>query len=328
MHPILHVPTTCPHYTPLCEANVVAPCTYCIQYVSFVEIFTNKSIGAFEGYGFASNLANRYATFCFFGGILFTWVLGKLVHWITNLAYAWTAKKAAQDVGGATTQHAKPLTARSSSEGSVVDSAVDIEMQAPEVSPPAFISVCSDTCCDNSNNPIAGKAGDEVPADLRILLEADHHANLSRMGVLAALAVGMHNLPEGLATFIAALASPTAGIAMAVAIALHNIPEGIIVAMPIYYASGSKWKGFLWSAISGLSEVVGALLAYLVLYGNNMDPLAYAILFAFVGGMMVYISIKELLPTALRYDPNDTYVSIAFLFGMAVMAGSLLLFQV
>lgn len=100
----------------------------------------------------------------------------------------------------------------------------------------------------------------QVPADLRILLEADHHANLSRMGVLAALAVGMHNLPEGLATFIAALASPTAGIAMAVAIALHNIPEGIIVAMPIYYASGSKWKGFLWSAISGLSEVVGALL--------------------------------------------------------------------
>eukprot|EP00877_Chromochloris_zofingiensis_P006410 jgi/Chrzof1/2021/UNPLg00676.t1 len=70
---------------------------------------------------------------------------------------------------------------------------------------------------------------------------------------------------------------------MAVAIALHNIPEGIIVAMPIYYASGSKWKGFLWSAISGLSEVVEAVLAYLVLYGNNMDPLAYAILFAFVG---------------------------------------------
>lgn len=93
MHPILHVPTTCPHYTPLCEANVVAPCTYCIQYVSFVEIFTSKSIGAFEEYGFTSNLANRYATFCFFGGILFTWVLGKLVHWITNLAYAWTAKK-------------------------------------------------------------------------------------------------------------------------------------------------------------------------------------------------------------------------------------------
>ena len=117
---------------------------------------------------------------------------------------------------------------------------------------------------------------------------ADHHRfGLQKMGVLTALAIGIHNLPEGLATFIAALSDPLNGLAIAVAIALHNIPEGVCVAMPVYYATGSRWKGFLWAFLSGVSEPIGGLLGYAVLYGNRMSDLAYGILFCIVGGMMV-----------------------------------------
>jgi ZIP family zinc transporter len=159
------------------------------------------------------------------------------------------------------------------------------------------------------------------------MLAADHdHAALGRMGVLAALAVGLHNVPEGLATFVAALASPSAGIAIAIAIALHNIPEGIVVAMPIYYATGSRWKGFAWSSVSAVAEPIGGLLGYTILAGNGMHPLVYGIMFGVVAGMMVYISIRELLPTALRYDPEDRYATLAFVGGCVVMAASLLLF--
>lgn len=120
---------------------------------------------------------------------------------------------------------------------------------------------------------------------------ADHHRfGLQKMGLLTALAIGIHNLPEGLATFIAALSDPLNGVAIAVAIALHNIPEGVCVAMPVYYATGSRWKGFLWAFLSGISEPLGGLLGYAVLYGNRMSDTAYGVLFCVVGGMMVRFS--------------------------------------
>ena len=98
---------------------------------------------------------------------------------------------------------------------------------------------------------------------------------------------------------MATLADSSAGIAVAVAIALHNIPEGLAVAMPVYYGTGSKRKGITWGILSGLSEPLGGLFGYLVLKGTDMDPLSYAILFSVVSGMMVYISFAELLPNAL-----------------------------
>lgn len=152
--------------------------------------------------------------------------------------------------------------------------------------------------------------------------------HLKNMGFMTALAIGLHNFPEGLATFVAALADMKLGIALAVAVAIHNIPEGACVAMPVYYATGSKWKGFWWSFVSGISEPIGGLFGYLVLYGNGMSDAAYGALFAIVGGMMVYISLKELLPTALKYDPHDQYVTNCMFGGMAVMALSLILFQI
>ena len=148
---------------------------------------------------------------------------------------------------------------------------------------------------------------------------------LLRMGAMTALAIGIHNFPEGLATFTSALSDPKIGIAIAVAVAIHNIPEGIAVSVPIYYATGSKRKAFRLSFLSGLAEPVGALAGYLLLLPLMTDTLM-GILFAFVAGIMVFISLDELLPAAEKY--GEHHLSIyGLVSGMAVMALSLLLFK-
>jgi zinc transporter, ZIP family len=164
----------------------------------------------------------------------------------------------------------------------------------------------------------------EQPTVMDVLRSDPRRAALHKMGLLTAFAIFLHNLPEGLATFVAALSDTGVGIGIAVAIAVHNIPEGICVALPIYYATGSRRRAFLWAMLSGLSEPVGAFLGWLVLYGDT--SMAFAIVFALVAGMMVYISIKELLPMALRYDPKDSVASTSVIVGMVIMASSLLLF--
>ncbi|MCX7933916.1 MAG: ZIP family metal transporter, partial [Planctomycetota bacterium] len=153
---------------------------------------------------------------------------------------------------------------------------------------------------------------------------------LMRMGTLTALAIAIHNFPEGLATFLAALDSPALGFAIAVAVALHNIPEGISVAVPIYYATGNRKKAFVYSFASGIAEPVGALAAYLVLWlalGQTvMPPQVMGIMFAAVAGIMVYISLDELLPTSRAYGQGHDALA-GLLGGMITMALSLLLLK-
>ena len=147
---------------------------------------------------------------------------------------------------------------------------------------------------------------------------------LMRVGLMSAVAIAIHNFPEGLATFTAALQSPTLGIAITVAIALHNIPEGIAVAVPIYRATGSRRKAFTISLLSGLSEPLGALIAWLIL-APFINNLTMGIMFAFVAGIMVYISLDELLPSAREY--GSPHLAIAGVIGgMMIMAVSLQLF--
>jgi len=161
-----------------------------------------------------------------------------------------------------------------------------------------------------------------------------HHANhkLLRMGLFTALAIGIHNFPEGLATFLAAIEDPSLGLAIAVAIALHNIPEGISVSVPIFYASGSRKKAFFYSALSGLAEPIGAIIAYaairLFLGGNGgMIPAeVMGILFGGVAGIMVYISLDELLPTSRAYGKGHDSI-FGLVAGMLMMALSLLLMK-
>jgi ZIP family zinc transporter len=154
--------------------------------------------------------------------------------------------------------------------------------------------------------------------------EAHDFNKLRRMGVFTALAIGIHNFPEGLATFTAALTDPSLGIAIAVAIAIHNVPEGIAVSVPIYYATGSRKKAFKLSFLSGLSEPLGALVGYLVLM-PFFSPVIFGLLFAGVAGIMVYISLDELLPAAEEYGEHHLTIS-GVIAGMAVMALSLLMF--
>ncbi|MDC7244338.1 MAG: zinc transporter ZupT [Sphaerochaetaceae bacterium] len=147
---------------------------------------------------------------------------------------------------------------------------------------------------------------------------------LLRMGLFSALAIAIHNFPEGLATFMGALTDPTLGISIAVAIAIHNIPEGVAVSAPIYYATKSRKKAFWLSFASGLAEPVGALLGYFILR-SIFNESTFGIIFAGVAGIMVYISLDELLPTAEEY--GEHHIAIGGLIGgMVVMALSLLMF--
>ncbi|MDF2611446.1 MAG: zupT [Lachnospiraceae bacterium] len=169
----------------------------------------------------------------------------------------------------------------------------------------------------------------ENPHEIHTVEEMDgeseaHKSSLMRMGLFTALAIGIHNFPEGLATFTAALSDPSLGIPIAIAIAIHNIPEGIAVAVPIFYATGSRKQAFKLSFLSGLSEPVGALIGYLLLFRFFNDAM-FGFIFASVAGIMVYISLDELLPSAREYGEHHLSV-YGLIAGMAVMAISLLLF--
>ncbi len=152
----------------------------------------------------------------------------------------------------------------------------------------------------------------------------DLKIKLNRLGVFTALAIAIHNFPEGLATFISVLQEPQIAVPIVVAIAIHNIPEGIAVAVPIYHATGSKKRAFLFSFLSGLSEPIGALVGYLILL-PIMNDLVFGILFAGVAGIMVFISLDELLPAAREYGEHHLSM-FGLVAGMMVMAVSLLLF--
>ncbi len=170
----------------------------------------------------------------------------------------------------------------------------------------------------------------ENPHELKRIEDAEHPSEafkkkkLLRMGMFSALAIGIHNFPEGLATFTAALQEPALGIAIAVAIAIHNIPEGIAVSVPVYYATGNKKKAFWLSFLSGLAEPVGGIIGFLILL-PFLNDVIFGVLFAAVAGIMVFISIDELLPAAREY--GKAHLSIyGVIGGMIVMAVSLLLF--
>lgn len=144
---------------------------------------------------------------------------------------------------------------------------------------------------------------------------------MMRTGILSALAIGIHNFPEGMASFFSALSNPALGVSIAIAIAIHNIPEGISIAVPIRYATGNKKKAFLYALSSGLAEPVGATIGFLVLMPFISDTLM-GVVFAVVAGIMVFISLDELLPAAEK--SGEHHIAIwGLIAGMFVMAFSL-----
>ncbi len=261
-------------------------------YVSFIEIFFKGSEALVEAYGEA--MGNWVNVGAFLSGMV---IMGL----IDNLIPA----------------HGNPHEVHSE------------EITATLRDPEAAVHPPADDGHGHGRPPVPAAAGANVAAAETAAGEVENE-ELMRTGLFTALAIGIHNFPEGLVTFLTALEDPALGAVIAVAIALHNIPEGISVSVPIFYATGDRLKAFAYSLISGLAEPVGALIAYAMLrlfFGNNgntFPPEIMGILFAAVAGVMVYISLDELLPTSRNYGKGHDSI-IGVVAGMAVMAISLLL---
>jgi len=174
----------------------------------------------------------------------------------------------------------------------------------------------------------SGLSLDSKTAAVGVLEKTGSEKALQRLGLMSALAIAIHNFPEGIATFIGALNDPQMGTGITFAIAIHNIPEGIAVAIPIYYATKSKGKALLYATLSGMSELIGALLCLAVtaIFGIELtgNGPTLPIILAAVAGIMIYISLDELLPTAEKYGKH--HIAIAGVVGgMAIMGISLLI---
>ncbi|MFH0971712.1 MAG: zinc transporter ZupT [Candidatus Micrarchaeota archaeon] len=141
-------------------------------------------------------------------------------------------------------------------------------------------------------------------------------------GVFTAIGIAIHNFPEGLTVFLGATSSAGLGLALAFAIAIHNIPEGIAIAMPVYCASKSKRKAFLYSLAAGLAEPFGAFLGFLFLM-PYLTPAFLALALAFVAGIMIFISFDELLPLCFENCEGGHASIMGVIIGMLVMALSL-----
>ncbi|KAL3936067.1 MAG: hypothetical protein SGBAC_008534 [Bacillariaceae sp.] len=292
-------------------------------YVSFVEIFSKASIG-FADAGYAENEAYIYATACFFAGvvlmILLNVVVAKLLGEHSHHHAGPVNPVAPKNQDQRSTQLPSSFVKDSDQDGSAKEGSDDDNF----VENLPISNIASNDISDSA--AVGDVGGEEGDSDGESPQDNEEKKRLIKMGLNMALAIGLHNFPEGLATFVAALEDPNVGSVLACAIAIHNIPEGLCVALPIYYATGSRMKAFLWALLSGASEIVAALLGWAVL-ASAVDDSTYAALFGLVSGMMVIISIRELLPTAHHYDPEDTVVTYSFIAGMMLMAVSLVLFM-
>ncbi|WP_374013691.1 zinc transporter ZupT [Pseudoxanthomonas koreensis] len=156
-------------------------------------------------------------------------------------------------------------------------------------------------------------------------LREQNREYVRRVGLMTAVAITAHNFPEGLATFFATLENPAVGLPLAFAIAIHNIPEGIAIAVPVYYATGSKRYAFVASLLSGLAEPVGAVIGYGLL-SSMLSEAVFGAVFGVIAGVMVFLAIDELLPAAKRYAKGHETV-YGLVSGMGVLALSLVLFK-
>lgn len=323
-----------------------------MTYVSFVEIF-QKSQDSFLDAGHSEEDAYLYATLCFFGGLVVMILVDFGVKWLSGDHHHHHHAPDEHAHHSQGSDSAEKVVLETDDEqvvaphcvGCIDDPVGELQdwhqMAEEEEQKTADLRVRTPTDDqsevtgeDFAENEKVGEGSDPMvaPEGAEPLGSGEldeektrEQKKLVRMGINTALAIGLHNFPEGLATFVAALDDPRVGAVLAIAIGIHNIPEGLCVALPIYYATGNRCKAFMWALISGASEPIAALLGWAILANSFSDDL-YAILFGFVAGMMVIISTKELLPTAHRYDPEDTVVTYTFIVGMCIMALSLVLF--
>ena len=271
-----------------------------MMYVSFVEIFV-KSVEHFENCDCLWNsksAAYVMGSILFFCGVAITYSLDAVVHALLGSKHS----------------HTIDMDEYSASDTATDENGVEMTVRDPE-------AICDAPAAKEATEDASGQNSADNASKVK-------SANLERMGILTAIAIGLHNLPEGLATFVAAMDDPAVGGALAIAIAIHNIPEGVCVSVPMYYATHNRTKAFLIAFYSGVAEIVGAALGDLFL-SSIFGDVAYGIIFGIVGGMMVAISLKELIPTAFTYLPGKDahHISNSIFIGMLVMALSLVLFE-
>jgi len=294
-------------------------------YVSFIEIFVKSKDSILTGLEEVAEeptdkedgAAAGITTACFFAGMAICAGLEMIVHKmhhkfsIDGLDGHELVDPKAPDPAEITTVKMESGLATSTTQDNTV---------SPPPSPPGH-NGCSHDHGDSKQPSML-----DILNDSDLLNSDKGKKHLKHMGAMTALAIALHNFPEGLATFLATVDDPSVGIGLGVAIAVHNIPEGVCVAMPVYYATGSKWKGFMWSLLSGITEPIGGIVGYAALKPVFTD-MVFGIVFSMVGGMMVFIVIHELLPSAHRYMPEGATTVTGFVVaGMVIMAISLVLF--
>jgi len=272
-------------------------------YISLIDIF-GKSMDGYSEQGHSDGKSFIYANLSFFGGCVLMFIIDNLV----DRMLEWDKKRAAArgDVN-----LVRASIGSNAGDGEGVDKMRDDFEKAQEAA--AIDDAMGDAAPDDA----------EAPKDTT---QGKDHDELTHMGWAMAAAIAIHNFPEGMVTYLAYIQEPAVGIALAIGIAIHNIPEGLCVAMPLYYATGRRWYSFMWGTFSGLTEPVGALIVFLVLY-DGISGNANGILFGLVSGMMTVISIDELLPTAHKYSKDAKFVTYVTVFGMFFIASSLMLFE-
>ncbi|GIL62799.1 hypothetical protein Vafri_16970 [Volvox africanus] len=268
-------------------------------YISLVDIYAGKAISHFVEAGHADSYAFTYATICFFCGFPISWILDKLAE---RLAYH---------------GHEGPTPAPTFP-------AVPEKVQPEDAPVPATIALSSSTNVVDVESSSDGSS-QQVPqiSSEQSSVKVARSRKLVHMGILAAMAVALHNMPEGLVTFVGYMDSIKSGITTAVAVAIHNIPEGMVIASAVYFGTGLRRRAILMAALAAFTEPLGGLIGLAVVCGGSMTETVFGILFGLVGGIMTYISLKELLPGARNFDPEDRVTTAFLAAGMIVMACSL-----
>eukprot|EP00934_Nitzschia_sp_Nitz4_P007218 Nitzschia sp. Nitz4//scaffold71_size96697//81618//82713//NITZ4_004709-RA/size96697-augustus-gene-0.155-mRNA-1//-1//CDS//3329557289//7208//frame0 len=283
-------------------------------YVSMVDIY-QKSISGFMDAGHEEGKAFILTTLSFFGGVVLMKILHEGVSFLLHLEVQNQVVQMEQPGSDSLDPSENPKTSEPlcgkeafpayDDDKDAAEALKDIHRMAAELTTEAETS-------EETGN---------------VVQRTQEQKKLFVVGAATAAAIAIHNFPEGLVTFVAYIEEPAVGIALAIGIAVHNIPEGLCVAMPIYYATGDRLKAFLWAIFSGVSEPLGALLGWLVLK-SSFSGNAYGIMFGLVAGIMVFICVDELLPTAYKHDPSSSVITPSLFTGMFMLAASLMLFSV
>lgn len=244
----------------------------------------------------AEQLAAVWATLSFFGGVASMYLLAAITDRISPHSHNHDGPTSTENHSH---DHSSPKLA-DQSHTSEVESATSESLSIPSVEP-----------CDSES----------------LVVPPEEKWEFWRSGLTTAFALVLHNIPTGIIIFVGTVNDSAVGAALAIGISLHSIPEGTSIALPLYFATGSKLKAFLITCVVALAPFIGGLLAFVLTQYYELDDAAFGALYGFAAGMLIYISVKHMLKMAYRYDPADKVTTNLFFLGMAMIALALVVLQ-